>query len=132
MATVAQTCLASQARRLSRALTRHYNDRLRPLGLNIAEMNLLVAIAATGPVRPAGLARALELEKSTMSRNLARLTDRGWVKVRDNPEDRGDLVEATRRGERLLEQAIPLWEAAQHDAVVLLNGAAIPEIADRR
>ena len=108
VARVARSCLASQARRLSRALTRHYNDRLRPLGLNIAEMNLLVAVAATGPVQPAGLARALDLEKSTLSRNLQRLADRGWVVVRDNPEDRGDLVEATRSGERLLEQAIPL------------------------
>lgn len=129
---MARTCLASQARRLSRALTRHYNDRLRPLGINIAEMNLLVAVAASGPVQPAGLGRALELEKSTLSRNLARLADRGWIVVRDNPEERGDLVEATRQGERLLKQAIPVWKTAQRDGMALLGGAEIPHLVDGR
>jgi DNA-binding MarR family transcriptional regulator len=131
VATVAESCLASQARRLSRTLTRHYNDSLRPLGINIAEMNLLVAIAASGPLRPTELARALDLEKSTLSRNLQRLAHRGWLVVRDNPNERGDLIQVTAAGERLLAQAIPLWKAAQQDALESIGGAAIPVLAER-
>jgi DNA-binding MarR family transcriptional regulator len=92
---VVATCLGYRTRRLARAVTRLYNDRLRPLGLNLTEMNLLAAIAAQGAVQRARLGRAMALEKSTLSRNSSRLVERGWVEVRDHPDGRGVLLALT-------------------------------------
>ena len=113
---VVATCLGYQTRKLARAVTRLYNDRLRPLGLNLTEMNLLAAIAAQGSVQPARLGRAMALEKSTLSRNSSRLVERGWVEVRDHPDGRGVLLTLTARGNQMLLRAVPVWEQAQQQA----------------
>jgi DNA-binding MarR family transcriptional regulator len=117
---VVATCLGYRTRRLARTVTRLYNDRLRPLGLNIAEMNLLAAIAAQRTVQPAKLGRAMELEKSTLSRNTSRLVERGWVELRDHPDGRGVLLALTASGNQMLLRAVPAWTKAQQRAQSLV------------
>jgi DNA-binding MarR family transcriptional regulator len=120
---VVATCLGYRTRKLARAVTRLYNDRLRPLGLNLTEMNLLAAIAAQGSVQPARLGRAMALEKSTLSRNSSRLVERGWVEVRDHPDGRGVLLTLTARGNKMLLRAVPAWKQAQQQAQSLVAEA---------
>jgi DNA-binding MarR family transcriptional regulator len=122
---VVATCLGYRTRKLARAVTRLYNDRLRPLGLNLTEMNLLAAIAAQGSVQPARLGRAMALEKSTLSRNSSRLVERGWVEVRDHPDGRGVLLTLTARGNEMLLRAVPAWEQAQQQAQSLVAVALV-------
>jgi DNA-binding MarR family transcriptional regulator len=122
---VVAACLGYRSRRLARAVTRLYNDRLRPLGLNLTEMNLLAAIAAQGSVQPAKLGRAMVLEKSTLSRNSGRLVERGWVEIRQHPEGRGVLLALTARGNQLLLQALPAWQQAQEQAQSLVSEALL-------
>jgi DNA-binding MarR family transcriptional regulator len=122
---VVATCLGYRTRRLARAVTRLYNDRLRPLGLNLTEMNLLAAIAAQGAVQPARLGRAMALEKSTLSRNSSRLVERGWVEVRDHPDGRGVLLALTARGNEMLLRAVPAWKHAQQRAQSLVAEALV-------
>jgi DNA-binding MarR family transcriptional regulator len=124
---VVATCLGYRTRKLARAVTRLYNDRLRPLGLNLTEMNLLAAIAAQGSVQPARLGRAMALEKSTLSRNSSRLVERGWVEVRDHPDGRGVLLAVTARGNEMLLRAVPAWEQAQQQAQSLV-AEALPDL----
>jgi DNA-binding MarR family transcriptional regulator len=113
---VVAVCLGYRTRKLARAVTRLYNDRLRPLGLNIAEMNLMAAIAAKRSVQPAKLGRAMELEKSTLSRNIGRLVDRGWVEIHDRPDGRGMVLALTTHGDDMLLRALPAWKDAQKRA----------------
>jgi DNA-binding MarR family transcriptional regulator len=113
---VVATCRGYRTRRLARAVTRLYNDRLRPLGLNLTEMNLLAAIAAQGAVQPARLGRAMALEKSTLSRSSGRLVERGWVEIREHPDGRGVLLALTARGNQMLLEALPAWQQAQEQA----------------
>ena len=122
---VVATCLGYRTRKLARAVTRLYNDRLRPLGLNLTEMNLLAAIAAQGSVQPARLGRAMALEKSTLSRNSSRLVERGWVEVRDHPDGRGVLLAVTARGNEMLLSAVPAWKQAQQQAQSLVAVALV-------
>src|SRR5215216_4920240 len=122
---VVATCLGYRTRKLARAVTRLYNDRLRPLGLNLTEMNLLAAIAAQGSVQPAKLGRAMALEKSTLSRNSSRLVEQGWVELRDHPHDRGVLLSLTARGNQMLLDALPAWQEAQERAQSLVAEALL-------
>jgi DNA-binding MarR family transcriptional regulator len=122
---VVATCLAYRTRKLARAVTRLYNDCLRPLDISITEMNLMAAIAAQTSVQPAKLARAMELEKSTFSRNSRRLVDRGWVEIRDHPHDRGVLLGLTARGNETLLHALPAWKEAQERAQSLVDEALL-------
>jgi DNA-binding MarR family transcriptional regulator len=118
---VVATCLGYRTRKLARAVTRLYNDCLRPLDINITEMNLMAAIAAHTSVQPAKLARAMDLEKSTFSRNSRRLVDRGWIEIRGHPHDRGVLLVLTPRGNEMLLHALPAWREAQERAQSLVD-----------
>jgi DNA-binding MarR family transcriptional regulator len=112
-------------------VTRLYNDCLRPLGLNITEMNLMAAIAAQGSVQPAKLGRAMELEKSTLSRNSSRLVDRGWVEIRDHQDGPGVLLALTERGNEMLLRALPAWQEAQQRAQSLV-AETLPDLGARK
>jgi DNA-binding MarR family transcriptional regulator len=124
---VVTACLGYRTRKLARTVTRLYNDQLRPLGVNITEMNLMAAIAAQGSAQPARLGRAMELEKSTLSRNSSRLVDRGWVELRDHPDGPGMLLALTESGNEMLLHAIPAWKEAQQRARSLV-AAALPDL----
>jgi DNA-binding MarR family transcriptional regulator len=125
---VVTACLGYRTRKLARTVTRLYNDQLRPLGVNITEMNLMAAIAAQGSAQPARLGRAMELEKSTLSRNSSRLVDRGWVELRDHPDGPGMLLALTESGNEMLLHAILAWKEAQQRARSLV-AAALPDLA---
>ncbi len=120
---IADECLGMRVRRLSRTVTRLFDDALRPEGISTAQLNMLVAIAHAGPMRPSALARALDLEKSTVTRNLERMLSRGWVRAVRRPEQSGYVVEVQPAGLSLLERAFPLWATAQARARRLVGEA---------
>jgi DNA-binding MarR family transcriptional regulator len=113
---IAEECIALRVRRLGRTVTRIYDDALRPHGLRTAQLNMLVAIAAAGPLRPFELSRALDLEKSTVTRNLERMLSRGWIGQTPEPAGAAYRVELRPAGDALLTRALPAWEAAQRRA----------------
>ena len=78
---IAQECLLMRSRRLSRVVTKLYLERMEGVGLSVAQFTLLAAIGSNPGVRAADLAPALDLEKSTVSRELAALTGGGLVLI---------------------------------------------------
>jgi DNA-binding MarR family transcriptional regulator len=110
---IARECLATRIRRLDRSLSRIYDAALRPHGVTIAQLGLLTAVTLAGPVRPTKLGGILDLERSTVSRNLALLLRKGWVSASRAQDGRGQLVVVTRRGEALLRATVPSWRRTQ-------------------
>lgn len=107
-------CLA--ARRRARALTRLYEDRLRPLGLRATQFSILAALALKGPTRLTDLADVLGLERTTLTRSADVLEDAGWVGTADSEDGRERVLELTDAGRRKVEEAYPAWHAAQDEA----------------
>ncbi len=105
-----------RVRRLSRTVTRIFDDALRPHGMSTAQLNMLVAITRAGPLRPSELGRALDLEKSTVSRNLERMLSHRWIRTTPEPEGNGYRLEVQPGGRALLERALPSWAKAQEQA----------------
>ena len=58
---IAEQCIASRLRVLNRFVTNIYDEALRPLGLKISQLNLLVAIAKMGEAKPTVLCEMLHL-----------------------------------------------------------------------
>ncbi|MFT3767688.1 MAG: MarR family winged helix-turn-helix transcriptional regulator [Minicystis sp.] len=113
---IATQCACVRVRRASRAVTRLYDESLRPLGLQASQLSLLVAIAMHGDdgVPIGTLAAGLVMERTTLTRNLVPLERAGMVRVARAPEDaRVRIVVLTRQGERTIASAFPLWEQAQ-------------------
>ena len=87
-ALVAQECIANRVRRLNRAVSSMYDEALRPHGLRITQMSILVVVSMLGEATPGDFGRTLCLEKSTVSRTLDRLRTRGWIDVRPGADAR--------------------------------------------
>lgn len=115
-------CFAGRVRILSRVATRIYDDALRPHGVRVSQMNVLAAVAARGPVPASEICRRLRLDKSTLSRDLDRLLERGWVRSTQGAGRARDL-EATDSGRALIRAVLPAWEGAQERARRVLGAA---------
>jgi DNA-binding MarR family transcriptional regulator len=119
--TIARTCIAVRLRLLNRVVTNLYDDALRPLGLKVSQLNLLVVAARLGLARPAAVCDLLHLDASTLSRNVERMRARGWLEVVPGEDARTQPFRLTPQGRRLLEKAVPAWEQAQQQASELLG-----------
>jgi len=108
-AEIARDCMASRVRRLERALTRIYDDALRGHGLTGSQLAMLVAAQLMGQTTATAIGGRLDLEKSTVSRNLARLAAAGLV-------DLSDGVRITARGTAAIAACHPAWRDAQRQA----------------
>lgn len=107
-------CLCSPVRQVHRALTSIYDEALRPVGLTVSQLNLLVAIDRMDEgATPTRLAKALLLEKSTVTRDLVRLEENRWVVRRAGEDARQVCLSLSASGERLLEKAVVPWRKAQ-------------------
>ncbi len=105
-------CLASRTRRLSRILTRVYEDALRDYGLTVSQFSLLTVISTNEPVTSAEIGRQLDLEKSTLSRTIGKMIKNGWVREGHGDDGERGLV-TTVHGRKTLRNAIPAWQKVQ-------------------
>ncbi len=124
---IANECLAMPVRVLNRVITGIYDDALRAHNVRVSQMNVLVAIAAGGPARATDVCRRLRLEKSTLSRDLDRLLERGWVQA-VAATGRSQNLEITSAGRALIERVMPAWEAAQKRVHELLGPKLTKEL----
>ena len=132
VALIAEECIAVSLRLLTRAVTKIYNHALRPHGLTVGQMNILVAASLMGQARQQDICRVLFLDKSTLSRDLTRMRERGWISESPGDDARSSVISVTALGGRLLEKAIPAWEHAQQEATALLGAqdvAALGRVA---
>jgi DNA-binding MarR family transcriptional regulator len=121
--TIAGECIAVRLRMLNRVITNIYDHALRPLDLKVSQMNILVAAATTGTARPLEVCEYLQLDVSTLSRNVDRMKARGWLEVVPDKDGRAQPFRLTPQGRKLLEKAVPAWgEAQQQVKKVLGNG----------
>jgi DNA-binding MarR family transcriptional regulator len=112
---VARTCLAGNLRRLSRSISKVYDDALRPSGLRGTQFNLLTAIILMGPVTISKLAEVLAMDRTTLTRNLGPLQKQGLVNISPGDDQRVRIVAMTEEGNQMYQQAIPLWSSVQNE-----------------
>jgi DNA-binding MarR family transcriptional regulator len=123
--TISRTCIAVRLRLLNRVVTNLYDDALRPLGLKVSQLNILIVTARLGLARPAQVCEILQLDPSTLSRNVKPMQTHGWLEVVPDEDARAQPFRLTPQGRRLIERAAPAWEKAQRQAAELLGNEGI-------
>lgn len=106
-------CLWQSLREATRAVTRRYDQELKPSGLRIGQYTLLAHLSAHGEARVSDLGEALFLEETTVLRNLRPLAERGYLLQHKGKDRRERYVAITPKGTAALRKARPLWEQAQ-------------------
>lgn len=123
-------CTCARVRRLARRVTNLYDRALAPSGLRVTQFSLLSQLVGGDGVPIGTLAAALDMDRTTLTRNLKPLVDGGLVVLAPSADDgRVRAVWLTRNGRRRHGQARRLWRRAQddvdrtlgHDEVVALH-----------
>jgi DNA-binding MarR family transcriptional regulator len=107
-------CLCLASRRASRTITRAFDRELRPHGIRATQFSILTMLMGYGPTTIGDLADVLGIERTTLTRNLSVVEERGWVKIGVSDTDgRSRVVTATPKGRRAVSAAMPAWQRAQ-------------------
>jgi DNA-binding MarR family transcriptional regulator len=118
-----QGCTNLLLRQFMRRVARHYDAEMGRTGLKGTQYSLLSAVQKLGPLRPVDLAAALQLDASTLSRNLRPLIEAGWIEQVAGPDARSHLVGITPAGREKRTEAQRRWRVAQEG----INEALGPE-----
>jgi DNA-binding MarR family transcriptional regulator len=122
---IAHTCIALRLRLLNRVVTNLYDEALRSLDLKISQLNLLVVAAKLGMAQPAKVCEILQLDPSTLSRNVERMRAKGWLETVPADDARQQPFHLTPQGIKLVARSIPAWKRAQREAAKILGDDGI-------
>ena len=114
---VRDTCLCLHAQRAARALARHFDEVLKPVGLTNQQFSLLMALNRPTPPPMGPVADLLAMDRTTLTAALKPLERRGLVRTEPAPQDRRTrLLNLTEAGKQLLAAAVPVWRET-HEAI---------------
>jgi DNA-binding MarR family transcriptional regulator len=108
-----QGCTNLKLRQLMRRVAQRYDAALAQAGLKGTQYSLLSHVVKLGPIRPVDLAAGMNIDASTLSRNLGPLVAAGWVSLQAGVDARSRLVHATDAGRDKRAEAQRRWRMAQ-------------------
>lgn len=109
-------CTCFKLRSLARRVTQIYDQTLAPAGLTVTQYSLLAHVRRRAPLAAptvSELAQSLVTDRTTLTRNLRPMIERGLVEVGAGVDARSKSVAITARGEAAFQAARPLWQQAQ-------------------
>lgn len=117
MATASLGCTCARLRRLTRRVTALYDRELAPTGLRVTQYSLLATLRRQGDERGipiSELADAMDMDRTTLTRNLRPLLDQGLAGLgADEADARVRRVWISAQGEAAFAAAVPYWRNAQ-------------------
>ncbi len=117
-------CTCFRLRKLTRAVSRLYDQHMAVVGLKTTQYSLLKNIARQS--RPVSeLAELLAIERTTLTRNLKPLIDVGWVALASGVDSRQRIITITATGLAKIDAARTAWRTAQTELETTLGIDAV-------
>ena len=115
-------CACANLRRADRVVSQLYDDALRPSGLRITQFTLLQALTLACPeISQRQLAELLAIDSTTLTRTLAPLRNKGWLRSVPGADRRELRLSLTAAGRREYKHALPYWRTAQKNLLRALG-----------
>lgn len=106
-------CAGLRTLMTARSVSRLFDNKMKAVGLTGTQFTLLVAIGSAEFSSISELGETLNIEKSTLSRNLRPLMDSGLIERDRMSGGRSITHRLTLAGRERLEQAYPIWQSVQ-------------------
>lgn len=94
-------------------MTALYDEALSASGIKITQFSLLRSVQRNEPVSVSTLSEDLDLDRTTLARNLDPLQRDGLIALAAGSDRRVTEVRLTARGRKAIAKALPLWQQAQ-------------------
>ena len=102
------------------------------MGLRGTQFTLLVALSRSGPMAMNRLAKRLDMDRTTLTRNLRPLAAKGWVAIEQDEDRRVHNLEITAKGRAIARKALPAWREAQRTVPEKLAGLGLSAMLSGR
>ncbi len=103
-------CLCLHVQRAARALSRRFDEALKPIGLTNGQFSMMMSLNRPEPPTMGAVAELLVMDRTTLTAKLKPLQREGLVTVSIDPDDRrGRRLCLTAKGRRALAKAVPIW-----------------------
>jgi DNA-binding MarR family transcriptional regulator len=122
---VERECVGFRVRKLNRMVTAIYDGALARAGLKTSQFSVLVAVANREKAKPAELTKLLQMDESTLSRNVERMCAKGWLRLERDDDRRSHLIEVTDKGKALIRKCLPAWQQAQEEVTQRLGADSV-------
>src|SRR5260370_40077387 len=119
-------CVGGCVRELNRMVSAIYDGALAGAGVKTSQFSVLVTVANRGKARPSELTDLLQMDESTLSRNVERMCARGWLRLERNEDRRSHLIEVTDKGQALIRKCLPAWRQAPAEGSPRLGTGTVP------
>lgn len=126
-------CTNLKLRQITRMVTRHYDHYVSETGLKNTQYALLSHVVGLGPIRPGDLAKRMQMDASTLTRNMQLLVAHGWLTIGAGDDARSRLVDATEAGRAKRIEGQQAWKQAQlalNERLGVERVAALHELLD--
>ena len=108
------SCKCIGLRKASNNLTKIYNSALIKVDLKITQFSTLKNIQKLGKTNIRDLSYLLELDRTTVLRNIEKLIKMNLVSYKDEQNSKNKIIQLTTVGKSKLREAIIIWEETQH------------------
>ena len=124
------TCVCVNLRRATRALTQLYDSALSAAGVKVTQFSLLRAVERNEPAAIGTLAEELDLDRTTLARNLRPLQRDRLVILAAGDDLRVTEVRLTARGRKAIAAALPLWQQVQGEIAERLGVGRVEQMRE--
>ena len=107
------SCKCIRLRKASNNLTKIYDSALIKVGLKITQFSTLKNIQKLGKTNIKDLSYLLELDRTTVLRNIEKLITMNLVSYKDDQISKNKIIKLTTVGKSKLRDAIIIWEETQ-------------------
>lgn len=125
---VNKQCCCFSMRKVSRAVTQHFDRHLEKVGIRATQFTLLAALASTKASTLTQIAESLVMDRTTLTRNLKPLEKMGFITTVTPVDKRSKAYTLTEEGRGILDRATPHWQEAQNSIVNSLSEERYQEI----
>ena len=118
-------CTCYRLRQAARLVSRTYDHFLAPSGISIGQFGMLATLTSIEGESISALADVLQMERTTLTRNLMPLQKLGYVAIERGTDNRARALSLTKTGKAALATAKPMWRAAQRNLEKRLGKASV-------
>jgi DNA-binding MarR family transcriptional regulator len=122
------SCLCTNLRMATRAITRRYDRALAEFGVRTTQYSILARLVLDGPDTVSHLAARLVLDRTSLGRELRTLERHGLIRVEAGQDRRERCACATTEGERRFRAAQPAHRAVQGELLDELGDERLPDL----
>lgn len=106
-------CTVFNLKRATRAVQSVFDEAFKSVGLEGTQYTVLSHIYVVEPISLTKLADLMDVDRTTLARNLAPLEKKGLIEIKPGNDKRAKVINTTEIGKEVISKALPIWRVTQ-------------------